>query len=450
MHRYYRKLALTSPQNRSVDMTSHKREIHGRFIMKKNNKTAICSLVLCMLAVFMSALAVFVMTDTVKIDAAKNNATISGFEDQIKDLESKEKDLQKEINALKNDSSATLKLRETLDKQLSVTYEKIDAANALVAELDTQTTQTALDITDMENNLAHQKEVFIQRLRLAYEESDVSYIAMLFDADGLSDFFNNIERVGALLDYDKKLMDSYSKQKTELEEKKTELDVQLEKQKEYQSSLKETELDLSIKLKEAETLLENINNNQEKYQQELAAVKAEEKKLEAELAAYIKKLQEEQNKNYMVEGQLQWPIKTNATGYNRITSRFGYRNLVVNGNDVSNHKGIDIGVRYVAVYACGPGTVITSTYSSSYGNYIVIDHGGGVSTLYAHLSKLGVKKGQEVSAGQNIGTSGNTGWSEGPHLHLELRINGAYKDPLNTKDKYNLFYLSRPSNLFYP
>ncbi len=418
--------------------------------MVKNNKTALVCVLLAVFSVFICVVAFSVMTNTVKVEAAGSNATISGYEDQIKDLEDREKDLQAEINALKQDSTAALKLRETLDKQLAVTYEKIDAANALIDELNKQIESASTGISDMESELAHQKKVFIERLRLAYEESDVSYIAMLFDADGLSDFFNNIERVGALLDYDKKVMDGYSEKKAELEEKKEELDTQLQKQKEYQSSLQQTEANISLQMREAENLLNEIKNNQDKYQQQLDSVKAEEKKLEAELEAYIKKLQEEQNKNYMVTGQLQWPLKTDATGYNRITSKFGYRDLTVNGNDVSNHKGIDIGVRYVNVYACGPGTVITSTYSSSYGYYIVIDHGGGVSTLYAHLSKLGVKKGAEVTAGQYIGVTGNTGWSEGPHLHLELRINGAYKDPLTTKDKYNLFYLSRPSNLFYP
>ncbi len=419
--------------------------------MEKSKRTVLVALALAFVAVLMSVLAFYIMTDTLKIGAASSsNATISGYEDKIKDLEEKGNDIQKDIDALKNDRSKALELREKLDRQLGITYEKIDAANELVDVLNTQIADAETSITQMEADLAHQKEVFIERLRLAYEESDVSYIAMLFDADGLSDFFNNIERVGALLDYDKKVMDNYTEQKTALENKKAELDTQLSMQTVYREQLKKTELDLSLQLSDAESLLDSIRADQDKYQKELNEIKAEEKRLESELEEYIKKLQEEQNKDYMVQGQLLWPIKESSNGYNRITSKFGYRDLEVNGNDVSNHKGIDIGVRYVPIYSCGPGTVITSTYSSSYGYYIVIDHGGGVSTLYAHLSKLGVKKGAEVKAGQYIGDSGNTGWSEGPHLHLELRIKGAYKDPLNTKDKYGLFYLSRPSKLYYP
>ncbi len=418
--------------------------------MEKTKKTALMGAMLALFSVFVCIVAFCVMMDAFSVSAAPTNPTISGYEDQIKDLEDKGKELQGEINALKNDSSKALELRKMLDQQLSVTHEKIDAANALVSELETQIKMTSDGIGELEDNLEHQKKVFIDRLRLAYEESDVSYIAMLFDADGLTDFFGNIERVGALLDYDKKIMDSYSEKKSDLENKKSDLDAQYAKQIEYQATLAKTKDELALQLREAENLLDSIKKDQDKYQSQLNAIKDEEKKLEAELEEYIKKLQEEQNKDYMVAGQLQWPIKEGTAGYNRITSRFGNRDLTVDGNDVSNHKGIDIGVRYVDILACGPGTVITSTYSESYGFYIIIDHGGGVSTLYAHLSKLGVKKGAEVKGGQKIGVSGSTGWSDGPHLHLELRLKGAKVDPLETKDKYGLLYLSRPNKLLFP
>lgn len=418
--------------------------------MVNSNRSVVISLCAAVFSIMLTLAAFFVMSGGMKIEAASSsNATVSGYEAQLKDLEQKEAALKKEIENLKNDSAEALKLKKTLDSQLAITYEKIDAANSLVSELQSQISATESDIAKMEENLAKQRKIFIERLRIAHEDNNVSYIAMLFDANGLSDFFNNIERVGALLDYDKKVMDNYSEQKNTLQTTKATLYAQMDKQTEYQLSLQKTESELELQLREADALLERINANQDAYKDDLKEIQKKAEALEKELADYIKKLQEEQNKDYMVVGQLQWPIKTSSTGYNRITSTFGYRDLAVNGNDVSNHKGIDIGVRYVNVYACGPGTVITSDYSESYGNYIVIDHGGGVSTLYAHLSKRAVKRGENVKSGQYIGDSGNTGWSNGPHLHLELRINGAYKDPLSTKDKYGLFYLSRPNNLYY-
>ena len=418
--------------------------------MKIEKKQLLLCTVSVMVALSMSIGALgWVFESVLDVSAAEGNATLSGYEAQIKDLEAQEAALKNKINELKKDSANAMKLKLTLDEKLNLTYGRIDAAKALIEELTGQIEANEANIAVMQENLDKQQQIFKERLRLAHEDRNVSYITMLFDADGLAEFFNNIERVGALLDYDKKVMDKYIEQKMTLEDTRAQLNEQVNKQKKYQEELSATEKELEDQIKEVDAMLVQINANQSSVQTDLDKIKAEEKKLEAELAAYLKKLQEQENKAYMVKGQLQWPVKTNSTGYNRITSTFGYRDLTVGGNDVSNHKGIDIGVRYVNIYSCGEGKVVTSTYSSSYGYYIVVDHGGGVSTLYAHLSKLGVKKGDEVTAGQYIGVSGNTGWSSGPHLHLEIRISGNYKNPLTIKDNKGQYYLSRPSNLVY-
>lgn len=418
--------------------------------MKTEKRSFLHIIVSCVLAVCVLTGSIgWAIDPVVDAFAAEGNATVSGYEAQIKDLEKQEAELKNKINELKKDTANAMKLKLTLDEKLNLTYGRIDAAKSLIAELKLQIEANEANIAILQENLEKQQAIFKDRLRLAHEDRNISYITMLFDADGLSEFFNNIERVGALLDYDKKVMDKFTEQKNALENTRAQLNEQVNKQNKYQEELSATEKELEQQIKEVDSLLEQINANQSSVQTDLDKIKAEEKKLEAELAAYLKKLQEQENKAYMVKGQLQWPIKTSSTGYNRITSRFGYRDLSVGGNDVSNHKGIDIGVRYVNVYSCGDGKVVSSTYSSSYGYYIVVDHGGGVSTLYAHLSKLGVKKGDSVKGGQYIGVSGNTGWSSGPHLHLEIRINGNYKNPLTIQDKKGQYYLSRPSNLVY-
>ena len=418
--------------------------------MKTEKRSFLLTIVSCVLTVCVLAGSIgWALDPVIDAFAAEGNATVSGYEAQIKDLEKQEAELKNKINELKKDTANAMKLKLTLDEKLNLTYGRIDAAKSLIAELKLQIEANEANIAILQENLDKQQAIFKDRLRLAHEDRNISYITMLFEADGLSEFFNNIERVGALLDYDKKVMDKFTEQKNALENTRAQLNEQVNKQNKYQEELAATEKELEQQIKEVDGLLEQINANQSSVQTDLDKIKAEEKKLEAELAAYLKKLQEQENKAYMVKGQLQWPIKTSSTGYNRITSRFGYRDLAVGGNDVSNHKGIDVGVRYVNIYSCGDGKVVSSTYSSSYGYYIVVDHGGGVSTLYAHLSKLGVKKGDSVKGGQYIGVSGNTGWSSGPHLHLEIRINGNYKNPLTIQDKNGQYYLSRPSNLVY-
>ena len=381
--------------------------------------------------------------------AVSNNATVSGYESQIKDLERQETELQKKINEYKKNSADAMKLKLTLDEQLNNTYQKIEATKALIAELKVQIVENEEEIALLREDQEHREEIFKERLRLAHEDRNVSYLSMLFEADGLVEFFNNIERIGALLDYDNKLMNKYQENKLTLENVRISLNEQVNKQTEYQNELDEQEKQLNTQRDEVDTLMAQLRADEEAIQKDLADVKAEEADLEKKLADLIKKLQEAENKEYMVQGQLLWPVKQGTTGYNRITSRYGNRDLSVGGNNVSDHRGIDIGVRYVNIYASGVGKVITSAWSNSYGYYIVIDHGGGVATLYAHLSKLSVNKNQEVKAGDLIGVSGNTGWSTGPHLHFELRINGDRVDPLNTKDKSGKYYLSRPGNLIY-
>ena len=390
------------------------------------------------------------MLETVDVHAATtNNATVSGYEAQIKELERQEEELKKKIEEYEQNTSDAMKLKISLDEKLNVTFQKITTTQALIAELKIEIEKTEADIAAMQAELDEREAIFKDRLRLAHEDRNVSYLAMLFDADGLVEFFNNIERIGSLLDYDNKLMKKYNEKKMELESTRAQLNEQVNKQNEYKAELDADQKLLVEQQNEVDALVAKMQLEQEELKDQLEQVKKDEAALEKELADYIKKLQEAENKEYMVKGQLLWPVKSGTRGYNKITSRFGNRDLSVGGNDVSNHKGIDIGVSYVNVYASGVGKVITSTYSSSYGYYIVIDHGGGVATLYAHLSKLSVKKNQQVKAGDLIGVSGNTGWSTGAHLHFELRINGDRVDPLNKKDKNGKYYVSRPSNLVY-
>jgi murein DD-endopeptidase MepM/ murein hydrolase activator NlpD len=381
--------------------------------------------------------------------ASSGNATVSGYESQIKDLERQEEELKKKIEEFEKNSADAMKLKLTLDENLNVTYQRIDATRALIEELRGQIEKNEEDIAKLQKDLEQREEIFKERLRLAHEDRNVSYLSMLFEADGLVEFFNNIERIGALLDYDNKLMKKYQEDKIKLENVRAGLNEQINKQTQYEQDLAEDEQLLIEQQQEVDALIVQLRADEDSIKVDLEKIKAEEADLEKKLADLIKKLQEAENKEYMVKGQLTWPIKQGTKGYNRITSRYGNRDLTVGGNNVSDHRGIDIGVSYVNVYASGVGKVITATFSNSYGYYVVIDHGGGVSTLYAHLSKLSVKKNDQIKAGQLIGVSGNTGWSTGPHLHYELRINGDRVDPLNKKDKKGQFYVSRPGNLIY-
>ncbi|MBQ3125703.1 MAG: peptidoglycan DD-metalloendopeptidase family protein, partial [Clostridia bacterium] len=192
--------------------------------------------------------------------------------------------------------------------------------------------------------------------------------------------------------------------KTRLEETKAELDKQQSDNQSYLASLSTT-----IAADSA-------------AQQKLTA---EENKVNEEMEAYIRELQAKANAAY-VGGEFRWPVDVS---WKRISSYFGWR-VLWGVNDY--HRGIDIPANaWSNIYASNGGTVIKAEYHWSYGNYVIIDHGGGKSTLYAHANQLNVKVGQKVNQGDIIAKVGTTGNSSGNHLHFEVRLNGECKNPLD-------------------
>ena len=193
---------------------------------------------------------------------------------------------------------------------------------------------------------------------------------------------------------------------------------------EYEKRIKE----LEKQLKEAKNSIQDLAAMQKEYEANYEELSAMQKQIQAELLDIYKNLNTS-NEAY-VGGEMMWPVP----GYSKISSYYGWR-----FDNTDFHTGMDItgsGVHGAPVVAANTGTVVhTKTcpyngYSYGYGTYIIVDHGGGITTLYAHLSSIDVKVGDIVVMGQRIGRVGNTGWSTGAHLHFEVRINGEHTNPL--------------------
>ena len=202
---------------------------------------------------------------------------------------------------------------------------------------------------------------------------------------------------------------SFRAQKKELAKKKTELDAQQ---------------------KEAETLMKQIKADEAAYKKKQAEIDLEMSKARAALDALINQNTANSQNTEYYGGSFGWP----TPGYKRITSPYGPRTFTLNGKRVSSyHRGIDIGAPSGAkIAASNGGKVVTSAYNAGgYGNYVILDHGGGKMTVYGHMSKRMVSVGQSVTKGQQIGKVGSTGRSTGPHLHFEIRINGTAVNPIN-------------------
>lgn len=352
------------------------------------------------------------------------DATTQSYQDRIAALHQQQEELKSKLNALKSDLSKAWEYKNNLDELARVTQDKIAAAESLNAELASKISETENDIAEKEEAIQTTFNKFLERMRVSYEEGEASYLSIIFGSEDMGDFLSNMDMVSSMLEYDRNLKIQYQNEKAALQEEKADLEAQKALQEE---TLKQLESDKQY--------YQTLSSNQDSYIQSLESdvsatndafnkAKAEDNKLNQELENYLKSLQS-QNQAVYVGGEFIWPLQ----GYSYISSGFGWRTLF---GVRDYHRGIDIPAPYgTPIHAANGGTVVTATAHSSYGNYVVIDHGGGKSTLYAHMSSIGCSVNQSVSQGDVIGYVGSTGYSTGNHLHVEVRINGEAQNPLN-------------------
>ena len=359
------------------------------------------------------------MTEEEKIRIQNSQSAIEKINASKKRVENAIKNL----NALKND---TQKYIEELDSNLELL---VDELNQTLLDIDNK--QIEINITNDELDKAKAKEEkqyndMKLRIKFFYEKGETSLLENILTGDNLEDILTRAEYIQSITDYDRKKLN-------ELVEIKNSIIIfenQLENEKSELLLLKETEISqkenieklIEEKTKELEDTKSKINTSQA----ELKKLREEEKKQEAEILAIERAILARGNSQRILSGGLIWPCPDSK----RITSGFGNRKSPTKGGSTF-HQGIDIGAPVgTTVLAAAAGEVVISKYSYSAGNYIMIEHGSGIFTVYMHLSKRGVEVGKEVSQGQKIGEVGSTGYSTGPHLHFGIRKNGNYVNPL--------------------
>jgi len=284
-----------------------------------------------------------------------------------------------------------------------------------------------------------QLQRFRGRVRDMEENGIISYLEIIFDSTSFSDMLARIDFVADIMRADENAYLDLIKARNETIAAKDALGhakAELDEEKENLETKKE---ELYEQLEEAHALIKSMEEHMETERQLHAQVREEEERVQREINAKVAELARQQELERQRQlraqqssagavsgsGRLTWPARGS------ITSEFGLRRHPVFG-DMRHHNGIDIGAPHGSnVVAADSGTVITSAYSASYGNFIVISHGNGMTTLYAHLSSRHVSAGTDVSKGQVIGLVGSTGISTGPHLHFEVSVNGVRVNPLN-------------------
>lgn len=387
-----------------------------------NIRNRIISFALAAMLCFLGAGELLLRSNTVY---AATDATVSAMEAKIKTIQNQKKEVLAKITAAKNNRSEAVKYKSYIDEQVNLTEEEISTISNLISELDNKIKGKESEIAATEVNIDEQYSNFKQIMRLTYEEGDASYIEMVLGAEDFYDFLVRIEQINALMDYCSKLLDSFRQNKIDLEAAKATLVNSRESQVTYQNELEIRQGELEELQKENENYLTTLSNNISAYTSTYNSYAAAEAELDRELEKYLRELQAKENSKY-VGGEFNWPLPLN---WKNISSPYGYRTL----NGVREfHRGIDIPAsKNTNIYASNSGKVVTATFHYSYGNYVVIDHGGGKSTLYAHANKLNCKVGDVVKQGDVIAFVGTTGHSYGNHLHFEVRISGTAKNPLD-------------------
>lgn len=362
---------------------------------------------------------------------AVTQADINALQSDADELDAKRKELESQLDSLSDDKAQALKRKELLDQQISNTSAQIANVEAQISEYEELITQTEAELADAEEREEAQYELFCSRVRSMEEQGTVSYWSVLFKADSFTDLLSRLDFVNEIMDYDQRVIQDLQDLQQEITEKKESLEDSRSESEAAKAKLVSEKSTLDKQRADAVALVNEINANEAEYQSTLDAIDAEEEAIQARVVELSRQLAAQQaasgqtTSNAALGGYI-WPVSSR-----RITSPFGNRNTGIAGAS-TNHKGVDIGGVYYSseVHAAKSGTVIVSQYSSSYGNYVVVSHGSGNTTLYAHMSSRSVSVGQWVDQGDVLGITGSTGISSGPHLHFEITENGVRVDPL--------------------
>ena len=362
--------------------------------------------------------------DSVKAASDLTDATVQKYEEQLEALAAKQKEIQNQLASLRNQQASWQQEKAAIDSYLNTTERKMEAAEILFGELQAQIDVTRAEIEAVRHEYNSSYQNFLDYVALSYEDVDVSYLSLILGAESLSDFLSRVEQVSSILEYKKTVIEKLDATRVDLEAREAQLNAKLQIQSD---TIAQLQLDRAAYQKEADAAIARLavlEQNESVALANLRANQAEEEKLDKELEAYLIELQRK-NQLQLQAGEWMWPIPMSAQQY--CSSVYGWRKL---WGQWDFHRGWDIACWLgTDIMASKAGTVVISTFHNSYGNYVVIDHGGGISTVYAHASKLLVAVGDQVERGQVIAKVGTTGSSTGYHLHFEFRKNGKYTDP---------------------
>lgn len=358
---------------------------------------------------------------------------------KISSLEEEKKKAEAAIQELEGLKSNTETYVRQLDSQVDSLGQEVSRLEGDIAGKTQSIGETTEKLKEAEVTEQEQYESMKLRIKYMYENGDSSYLNLLLESRSVSELLNRAEYVSKISKYDREMLDQYVATKEGIAADKQKLEEEKEELEDLKSQTEAKQNAVELLLNEKSQELERVNAQigektaeAEAYEKDIKAQEDAIRRIEEELRRQeeeARKAAEAAGKTYNTVslGNINfiWPCPSSS----RITSAFGSRTSPTEGAS-SNHKGIDIGASTGSnILAAADGTVSIATYSYSAGNYIMLNHGGGVTTVYMHCSSLLVSPGETVKKGQVIAKVGSTGYSTGPHLHFGIRYNGSYVNP---------------------
>lgn len=373
-------------------------------------------------------------------------------------IQSQINDKKEELQDVKDEKSGVLSEIDKLNTSIASTEKEISDLNDKITELTSSISDKTKEIEKKEEEFEEKDKLLQDRLVALYEAGDTTYLDMLLTSGSITDFISSYYLVAQLTKCDTEVLNAIENTKKEIEDDKKELETKKQEIDKTKSQIAEKNEKLKSDKNTKQAKVNSLTEEEKELEGELAAYNAEmekiaaaERKAKAEEEARRKKAEEDAKKNQTTtgstnntgstgatggssgtvtsSGKMTWPIP----GYRNITSNFGYRMHPIY-NTWKLHSGIDVGAPTGAKFvAADDGTVLIASYgyNGGYGNYVVINHGNGITTRYAHGTSILVSAGQKVTKGTPVLTVGSTGASTGPHAHFEVRVNGTAVNPLN-------------------
>lgn len=366
-----------------------------------------------------SFIALFMASVLVITSVTFANDEIKKKERELEELNQKIEALDASIEANENLQNETNIKIKGIEKSIRGLENEITTLNADIVTTEQSIADKTVELEAAELKILDKNELLNDRLRVMYKTGTIGYVEVLFGAEDFTDLLSRIDMIQMIVVHDQNLIQFLKEQRDIIEAKKLELE-------EVKQSLV-TLVDSKVaKQDELTVAYKNLVSYKTKLTLDEAAMNELEDEFLKQADQMTEIIKNLKTAAQYVGGEMMWPVP----GYYAISSYFGNR-LHPISKQYKMHTGIDISSsRGTGLVAAQKGTVVFANWFASYGKAIIIDHGGGYVTLYAHLDSINVSVGQAVDKGEKIGKTGNTGYSTGPHLHFEVRLNGEYVDPL--------------------